>query len=130
MSQIGNRIRTLRDMRGWTVRHLAGKAKMSFVSISRYENGTVKPTKQSIRKLADALNITIDDLVGIPSLENPKISAQFDHKKFESKISKARSLNEPLKIELGMIIDRFFQNQMLTEYYSKTQTTHTPISFD
>lgn len=128
MSQIGNRIRALRGLKGWSIRTLAKRAGISFVSISRYENGTVTPNDTSISKLANALKISLEELTSGSNLINSNSQGQFNQQDFEQKLLKAKGFNEELKIELGIIIDRFYQNQVLLEYYSKSQAANTPIS--
>ena len=54
-------LRHWREQRGYSVRKLAKRAGVSFVTISRTENGHVSPTVDMLEKLARALDITVRD---------------------------------------------------------------------
>jgi len=50
-----------REKRGYSVRELARRAKVGFVTVSRIENGHISPTVAMLEKLAKALRITVRD---------------------------------------------------------------------
>jgi XRE family transcriptional regulator, regulator of sulfur utilization len=54
-------LRHWREQRGYSVRELAKRANVGFVTISRIENGHVSPTVAMLEKLASALGIEIGD---------------------------------------------------------------------
>ena len=61
----GKNIKNLRAKKGWTQQKLAEVAGMSYVTITKIEQGRAKePTIQSMVKLADALGVSLDALVG------------------------------------------------------------------
>ncbi len=59
-----NRIRVWREHRGLTSDALAGKAGIAQGFLSQIETGRREGTVETLRKIADALSLTIDDLVG------------------------------------------------------------------
>lgn len=59
---MGEMIRTLRKQRGLTQAELAKLANIAHISVSRYEAGE-NPSLANAKKLADALNVTIDELL-------------------------------------------------------------------
>lgn len=59
-----NRIRVWREHRGLTCDALAGKAGIAQGFLSQIETGRREGTVETLRKIADALSLTIDDLVG------------------------------------------------------------------
>ncbi len=62
---LSKRIKELRKKAGWSQQKLAEKAGLSYNTITKIEQGAAtKPTIQTIIKLADALRITLDELVG------------------------------------------------------------------
>lgn len=61
----GNRIRILRKKLGLTQEELALKAKLSQPYLSQLEKGTFDPTAPMIVKLAVALEVSADELLGI-----------------------------------------------------------------
>lgn len=60
---IGKYIRKNRDRLGMTQETLAEKINVSIPHISRMENGSAKPSLQTLVDICNALNITIDDLM-------------------------------------------------------------------
>lgn len=58
------RLREAREMRGYRQEQLAERARMPATTIAHFEGGTRKPSFDSLRKLAIALEITTDYLLG------------------------------------------------------------------
>ena len=60
-----DRLRALRHQRGWSLRQLATVAQVPFQTISRLERGTTRsPSLTTLGALADALEVTVDTLMG------------------------------------------------------------------
>jgi len=60
----GQRVRAYRKKRGWEQRDLARKIQKSAPTISRLENGEQEPNLAILRALADAFDISLEQLVG------------------------------------------------------------------
>lgn len=59
------RLKELRKKSGWSQQKLAEKAGLSYNTITKIEQGAAtKPTIQTMIKIADAFQISIDELVG------------------------------------------------------------------
>jgi transcriptional regulator with XRE-family HTH domain len=54
-------LRHWRERRGYSVRELARRASVGFMTISRIENGRMSPTVAMLEKLASALEIEVRD---------------------------------------------------------------------
>ena len=54
-------LRHWRERRGYSVRGLAERAGVGFVTVSRIENGHMSPTVEMLEKLARALEIDVRD---------------------------------------------------------------------
>jgi transcriptional regulator with XRE-family HTH domain len=54
-------LRHWREKRGYSVRELAKRAKVGFVTVSRIENDHISPTVAMLEKLARALEIEVRD---------------------------------------------------------------------
>lgn len=52
-------LRHRREQRGYSVRELAKRAGVGFVTVSRIENGHMSPTVTKLEKLAKALGISL-----------------------------------------------------------------------
>ncbi|MHC1999554.1 helix-turn-helix domain-containing protein [Methylobacterium sp. CM6241] len=59
-----NRVRVWREHRGMSAKQLAEKAGIAKPFLSQIETGKREGTVDTLRKIADALSLTIDDLVG------------------------------------------------------------------
>jgi transcriptional regulator with XRE-family HTH domain len=57
-------IRTLRKQRGWTQAELAKKLKIKQYNVSDYEIGRIEPNVNTLIKLANAFDVSLDYLVG------------------------------------------------------------------
>ncbi|MCX2698560.1 helix-turn-helix domain-containing protein [Ochrobactrum chromiisoli] len=62
MREFGERIRALRQQRGWTVRDLATRAGLAASTISKVENARMSPTYDNMLRLAHGLNVHIEAL--------------------------------------------------------------------
>ncbi len=60
----GERIRELYTRKGMTQEQLAHKAGLAHMTISRIVCGSPRPSMDSLRKIATALGVTLDDLGG------------------------------------------------------------------
>jgi len=64
MQTIGERIRELREAKGWTQDDLAEAAGIHRVTIAKYEAGKVEPKSTSLSRLAAALEVDAGFLLG------------------------------------------------------------------
>ena len=62
-------IRRLRELRALSQRELAVRASLSVTTVNRVEGGQRKPMPRTVRKLADALGVTPEELLA----EQPRL---------------------------------------------------------
>jgi transcriptional regulator with XRE-family HTH domain len=63
---LSEQIKKFRKEKNMTQQELAEKSGLSFTALTKIEQGkAIKPRIQTIEKLADALNVSIDKLVGL-----------------------------------------------------------------
>lgn len=58
------RLLSLRTQRGLNQEELAKRARLQATAVSHFETGTRKPSFDNLRRLADALETTVDYLMG------------------------------------------------------------------
>jgi transcriptional regulator with XRE-family HTH domain len=58
------RLKAAREFRGWSQEELGAKAGMPASSVGHYESGSRKPSFDTLRKLANTLDVTTDYLLG------------------------------------------------------------------
>lgn len=64
MSKLGKRIKELRKANNMTIKELSNEAGVGQSTISEIETGIAKnPKSETLSKLADALNVTVDSLL-------------------------------------------------------------------
>lgn len=63
-AEVGERIRFLRKKMGLNQEQLAELARLNRVTIAKYESGKVEPGAQALTRIADALEVTVDELLG------------------------------------------------------------------
>lgn len=72
----GERIRALRKQRGLNQDQLAELASLNRVTVAKYEAGRVEPGAQALARIADALEVSTDALLGrteeIPEASKPR----------------------------------------------------------
>jgi transcriptional regulator with XRE-family HTH domain len=68
---IGERLRKLREERGLLQRQLADILKLTQQTISLYESNQREPDAETLKKIADFFNTTIDYLLGRTDDPNP-----------------------------------------------------------
>lgn len=66
--KIGNRIAELREQKGWTQEELSTLIGISRGALSHYEQSRRKPDFETLTKLADILQVSIDYLIGRKTL--------------------------------------------------------------
>ena len=60
---IGKNIRKYRDLKGYTIKELAKKAGLAYITIVKYEHGERNPKGYSLYKISKALDVCISDIV-------------------------------------------------------------------
>jgi transcriptional regulator with XRE-family HTH domain len=79
------RLQALREKRGLSQEELAKRAGLQGTAISHFETGTRKPSFDNLRRLADALETTVDYLMGRTSdpaavvTEGDQLFRDFEH---------------------------------------------------
>jgi transcriptional regulator with XRE-family HTH domain len=73
LTAIGPRLRALRLRRGLTLTQLAATTGISLSTLSRMESGNRRPTLELLLPLARAHGVALDELVGAPRTDDPRI---------------------------------------------------------
>ena len=107
---IGDRIRSVRMARGLTQSDLGKRSGMADSAIRRYESNRVNPTATTLQRIAAALDVSVDYLLGTYQLKgilNYKTAA-IRGRIFES-AEQAGLSKEELCAKLGLPIDEWFK---------------------
>lgn len=60
---LGTRLRKFRKLKDWTQKELGQRAGVDWKNISSYESGRLVPSDRTLARFAEALGITVNDLV-------------------------------------------------------------------
>jgi transcriptional regulator with XRE-family HTH domain len=80
---IGDRVRQIREMRGFTQEQLSELANLELQQINRYENNKNKPKADVIIQLARALNVSTDYLLGLIDTPHGHLGDELDDQETE-----------------------------------------------
>jgi len=62
--KIGEKIKQLRERKGWRQEDLAKESGVLFTTVSKIEGGFIKnPRMEKVAKIAKALGVSLDDLI-------------------------------------------------------------------
>ena len=74
MPSLGERVRELRQRRGWSQQQLAEKVGVRQKQISSYERGTNTPSAEILISMAEAVEVSLDFLAQRSSANAPRIA--------------------------------------------------------
>jgi len=77
-NHIGTKLFKIRNERGETQEHVAECVGITYVSLSRYENGQRMPKMNILARLADHYGVSVDELIGRNEPETKKEPATAD----------------------------------------------------
>ncbi len=70
-----NRIRSLREERGWTQTELGRMLNVKDSAVSKYETGRIPLTADTLRVLSEVFGVTVDYILGLSSERSPSCSS-------------------------------------------------------
>ena len=70
MLEFSDRLKQLRNKKGILQRELAEQLNLSRVAITQYENGNRFPDQDTLNKIADYFNVSLDYLLGRTNIKN------------------------------------------------------------
>ncbi|MFJ4623336.1 helix-turn-helix domain-containing protein [Streptomyces sp. NPDC088812] len=76
LAEVGPRLRRIRKERGATLGGLSEATGISVSTLSRLESGLRKPSLELLLPIARAHEVALDELVGAPSVRDPRVRAQ------------------------------------------------------
>jgi len=98
----GDRLKKVREERGYTQEKLAEFLNIGQLQIWRYENGETEPKADTLAKIASFLNVSADYLLGLSDTPGGFFQTDFTMK--ERKILSALRQGEPMEA-IKVIVD-------------------------
>lgn len=109
--EIGKIIAATRDRKGWSQTELADKSGVSRVMIGKYERGEAIPSIDAAKKIADALEVSLDYLVG------EGINSKLD-KQALKRLQELELLEDDKKKTLFDLIDTYIRDAKARKAYA------------
>lgn len=109
--ETGKIIAAVRDKKGWSQTDLADKSGVSRVMIGKYERGEAIPSIDAAKKIADALEVSLDYLVG------EGINSKLD-KQALKRLQDLEHLEDDKKKTLYDLIDTYIRDAKARKAYS------------
>jgi len=106
----GKIITALRDKKGWSQAELADKSGVSRVMVGKYERGEAVPSIDAAKKIADALEVSLDYLAGN--------SNQLLEKNIVKRITDIQQLPADDKAHLFALMDAFLRDHKAKKAYA------------
>ena len=100
-----------RESKGWSQSELADKSGVSRVMIGKYERGEAVPSIDAAKRIADALDVSLDFLVG------EGINSKFD-KKTIKRLNDIEQLEEPKRNILFDLIDTYIRDAKIRKAHA------------
>jgi transcriptional regulator with XRE-family HTH domain len=110
--KIGKIIADLRKEKYISQTELANKTGISQVMVGKYERGDASPSIEVAKKIADALGVSLDYLVG------EGVNASFDKETVE-RLNDIQKMDEGTKSVLFNVIDTYIQNFKTKKAFAK-----------
>jgi len=107
----GKIIADLREKKEWSQTDLADKSNVSRVMIGKYERGEAVPSIEAAKKIADALGVSLDYLVG------EGVNSKFD-KRTLKRLQDLELLEEDKKKTLLDLIDTYIRDSKARQAYT------------
>lgn len=112
---LGDKIKTYRELNKMTQNEIAEILEVSTATISKYESGLLEPNIESLKRLAQTFNITIDELIK-------------DEEKFDiSKVNILKTLREQKEIKLK---GNLYSNTQITFAYNTNHIEGSTLTED
>lgn len=145
MAKMGDKIAYYRNEKGWTTTKLAEESGLSQSAISQYENGNKIPSEKSVIKLANALQISPESLIGTKNMgakrDEPRSKITEDSFKYDyttarniDKIKQNSDFVVPLSPEILIsffvrVHDVTNQNKIPIGMIRSDKSRQTPVSY-
>jgi len=113
---LGDRITELRKQKGWSQGDLAKKVGVSYTQMSRYEMGGVQPPANTLKKLADVLDTTVDYLVS--GDKDEKVKASLKDAELLQQFKAVEQFADDDKTVIKKLIDAFIVKKQLQQMAS------------
>jgi transcriptional regulator with XRE-family HTH domain len=108
---LANRIQELRKQKGWSQTELASKIGVSYTQMSRYEIKGVQPPANTLKKMADVFDTTIDFMIS--GDKDEKVKASLKDAELLQQFKAVEQFSDDDKTVVKKLIDAFIVKKQL-----------------
>lgn len=108
---LANRIQELRKQKGWSQTELASKIGVSYTQMSRYEIKGVQPPANTLKKMADVFDTTVDFLIS--GDKDEKVKASLKDAELLQQFKAVEQFSDDDKTVVKKLIDAFIVKKQL-----------------
>jgi len=113
---LGDRITELRKAKGWSQSDLAKKIGVSYTQMSRYEIKGVQPPANTLKKMADVFDTTVDYLIS--GDKDEKVKASLKDAELLQQFKAVEQFTDDDKNVIKKLIDAFIVKKQLQQMAS------------
>ena len=113
---LGDRITELRKAKGWNQTELAKKIGVSYTQMSRYEIKGVQPPANTLKKLAEVFDTTVDFLIS--GDKDEKVKASLKDAELLQQFKAVEQFTDDDKSVVKKLIDAFIVKKQLQQMAS------------
>lgn len=111
MSEFSERLKLLREARNLTQARLAELMAIDARAYNRWERGTTTPQLETLIKIADVLQVTLDELAG---RKTPNVELKIRNHKLQTLCQQADGLPDEDQQALILVIDSFVKKSQMS----------------
>lgn len=116
---LGKNIQRIRKMKGWSQTQLAEKVGCHASNVTRIETGKYTPGLETVAKIADILEVSIDHLINSTAEDQEEI--RFKDHTFVEKIKLLETLEEHEQVALQTVIDAMLTKKRVLKMLQGSQ---------
>lgn len=113
MNNLGKRVVELRKKKGFSQSDLAKQVGISYAQVGRYETKGAQPPAEVLRKIADALDTTVDFLIN-GDTDEKAVSALKDAELLQQ-FRAVEQMDEEDKVTVKRLIDAFITKRKIQQ---------------
>ena len=102
--QIGSRIKEIRKSLGISQREIANRLNLPFSTYSNYENNNREPSFDTIKKIADALGVSVAEI-----MQWTKFDTEYDSKKLSDEVKLLENIQNIFGKSAEKLLEAFLQ---------------------
>ena len=116
MNDLGERIKKARKDLGMSQTDLANRVGLSYAQIGRYETKNTQPQTEILKKIAEALEVSVDHLLN--GSKEEQVQNRLSDEELIEQFKAVEKMNEEDKFVIKQLIDAFIKKRHIQKLVS------------